>query len=1398
MSRATQLVNMIAVCVLMTGAATSAQEIGRIDQIKPMHLQTQLVLEGRPKCAIAVPDGQPYQRLAEQIAAAVNRQCGAEPAIVPAAGIHEMTLLSRNVIALGIFCFNELTERLYRTEYVLCDYSWPEGEDSYVIRTVHNPWLAGTNVIFIGSAHPAGLERAVGRFTEIVAEHPDGVLGPIIEVSGDDLPESLDAQAVAAEEQRIQQETSSRTMGGLAAGHADSYFRSGKPEYARLFLAAMRKLDELHAAEGAADDVRTCRYIFHQFDRIEEGPAFTDKEREELTNLFYRFAHRLRYANTDVQPSEMPHGNNWNATGAAFAGMYFSRYYPNLEIGQRLLENLDTYYEPNMTNWKVNEDCPGYGDITLTGNYKWALHRPDERYIDQDHLRRMADYDMLITDNTGRVSGFGDASGLGGKYLVNALPLAAWLYQDGRYLWWWDHHGGQRTRFWVPPEVLERQRPDDLLGVSVAPLAEWIYERDGYEDVRRFPREDCFDKASFRAGFRESREYLCLSGFGYGFHSHPDANAIVRFQDEGEIFLYDDGYMIPSLSEHNSIIVLKDGWAGRVPELAEVTANANFATVGIFESRLSGYNGVRWDRCVIWPRGRYFLVIDELQAEEPGSYDFQCIYRTLGDGSLRGRHWTARKGEAQMTLIAASDASLSQKQSAGTSLNAKPFAMNEARRLIEAAGRPMQPDDRCHFANLFYATPAAPDARMVDMVQIGDSGQYIIDDGGEMALAGVGHSAAVGGLIIDADAFYYDSETLAAAGAETVRIEGPLLEADAPVDLRIDLQSGEAAVVAHEPTTVTFQARLGEERESLGAGRHDLLLHGIDRRVRVRIATDLQTHFEELATAAEAEERPEPGMAEGIERLWEYSDFDVYRDFTDVTGATVTVNARHFTPDEAGYPVGEPPDLLEPGGNVMFPDGETLILDLDLLEPRELTQIVVHSRQLRTFNGGCGVSRLTAWVGNDQELSDADLAGTMEIAEPLQNAKMTYAIEPEQPVTGRYVRIEAIPWSDQHNVYLDSIQLNGKGRQEDIIESGFHMNALEVADIDGDGRHEAFAGGSDRAVHAIGPDGSGLWKYRVGDVINDLTVAGADDGGTQIVAGCDDKTLYSVTEAGAESWTLLPPPRTYARPGYRGVEPFQGRLTVVFDSDLDLDGDDEIIVGSANWRTYVYDHGGDLLWDEVLWAHTPTCGTAHDLDGDGRQELIMGNSYTATTIYSAGGEILGNGAGSGHAGPTDVAAADLDGNGAGEMVTGDRAGMIWFQEWKGRDLPDYNAGSDITSVEIADLTGDGRLEAVVASKNFLLYLFDADGQPLWQTNLRDVARDIQVADVTGDERPEIVCACEDGTVKAIDAEGEVVAWYQAGAWVRQVRVCELDGDAATAEIVATCDDGRIYGLRVTR
>ena len=45
--------------------------------------------------------------------------------------------------------------------------------------------------------------------------------------------------------------------------------------------------------------------------------------------------------------------------------------------------------------------------------------------------------------------------------------------------------------------------------------------------------------------------------------------------------------------------------------------------------------------------------------------------------------------------------------------------------------------------------------------------------------------------------------------------------------------------------------------------------------------------------------------------------------------------------------------------------------------------------------------------------------------------------------------------------------------------------------------------------------------------------------------------------------------------------------------------------------------------------------------------------------------------------------------------------------------------------------------------------------------------------------------------------GEDLAWFRGEGWVRQVAPAELDGNPATKELLATCDDGSVYGLQMS-
>jgi len=50
----------------------------------------------------------------------------------------------------------------------------------------------------------------------------------------------------------------------------------------------------------------------------------------------------------------------------------------------------------------------------------------------------------------------------------------------------------------------------------------------------------------------------------------------------------------------------------------------------------------------------------------------------------------------------------------------------------------------------------------------------------------------------------------------------------------------------------------------------------------------------------------------------------------------------------------------------------------------------------------------------------------------------------------------------------------------------------------------------------------------------------------------------------------------------------------------------------------------------------------------------------------------------------------------------------------------------------------------------------------------------------------------------LDATGKILAWYRGAGRMRQVAVGDLDADPQTKEIVAACDDGSVYALRISK
>jgi hypothetical protein len=125
---------------------------------------------------------------------------------------------------------------------------------------------------------------------------------------------------------------------------------------------------------------------------------------------------------------------------------------------------------------------------------------------------------------------------------------------------------------------------------------------------------------------------------------------------------------------------------------------SDFDQLGATRTYVRGYNGVNWYRNIIWNKEKFFLVIDQVEAVEPGDYRIQAVFRTLDDnkpevGADRVR---AQYGGRDFCLVSASQTPL---KITGTT---PPTAVRHA--IVESKAKKMPAGHQESFMNLLYSS----------------------------------------------------------------------------------------------------------------------------------------------------------------------------------------------------------------------------------------------------------------------------------------------------------------------------------------------------------------------------------------------------------------------------------------------------------------------------------------------------------------------------------------------------------------------------------------------------------------------------------------------------------------------------------------------------------------------
>jgi outer membrane protein assembly factor BamB len=1333
----------------ITLASATITDIAELEKVKPRVTKT--VLEN---VAVVTPEEPGWDKLGDELSALLAKATGQPPARVAPkdANLREKRLF----VLLGNIGNNRAFLFPYSHGFTFADGLVP-GPGGYDVRTVHDPFGDGRNLIVLGASDPAGAKLAIGELGKHLSPGTRSLppvfaaklAGEAAERWGRAFTDKLDEKWVKKQHAAAEKGLKEGMHTGLfryAEGLGTNYALTHRPEYAQMFVWMVQRAYRHYQSKpatyggpwGMDSDFRIYK-VFPAWDAVEECPSLTDEQRLEVTKILYQWVSDLAHKGVARGNSVRFNHITFPALGCFYAGEYFWNHYEAWQ-GKLWLEQARNVFEFQSKTTKPHCDCNSYQWLTIDHVMLYAMASGDLTQFENGCARRNADYVVLNMNGLGYQAPYGDV----GAWTcwgpsIEVLRKAYWYYRDPKIGWALQRKEAIRTspmlRGYNLP-VTKTTVPNELAGLDVWPLT-----RPWYDTFARAGDADfslAFDKISFRDGFDPESTYLLLDGLARGGHGHRDANAVLQWTQNGRIWLADTDYIKSLPKYHNTLLVLKDGQSAPLPSFAELLTATDLPGMAVSATKMSDYAGLDWTRTVFWIKSGSFVVVDRVQAREAGDYSVRAVWQTLGNCQLRdGALDVEQHGQhARIALSTNATAVLSQDDEQAKNWRTYPHVDDPTVQVLQGIVRAkLQPGQSRTFATLLHASgEEASSMRLVSLW--GDA--FAVLGGPEPMVLAVGDAkdrinlGEVGSF--SARALVLTPRQAWAAHFQSVSNQIMFKRMPEPVDLSVDLTNGEATIATATGTRSEvwqLDTTPGEVADVIGG------LVGAAYTPRRKKAAD-----------------------EGVKALqavWSFLD--------KPDGYLVTANTGGVNRVDAGMKVSCSPAPREanlfngkPGENTttnLF-DGvlegvpaatqwgkdEEATLDLAFAQPIDLLRLQLDAWFAASSSKGeiFQLGRIQVLAGDSPDslkpLADQRDEGT----HPSWGTPVPY----ELPLAGtaRCVRLILTPRPGT-GVYLAELRLWGKAAWLDQrrLASGSPGDPYLCAvldDLDGDGNEDVALGSKGGVLLRLDEQGNPVARMDCRRTVRALAAVDFGGGPRTLVAGGDDACVFGFAPDGKALWE-------YAIPRYKKTGVVRV-LTPVHTAKGQL-----VLAGADNWRYHALDGKGQYLW-HLETVHDSTAACAADLDGDGAQEAILGTSYYWWTAASGDGRELWRYRTRGGPGANVVAAADLDGDGKQEALFGGEDTLVQAATPAGKPLWQFNTGDEVTGLLCADLTGDGKPAVVASSLSFNVYALDGKGQLLWRTDLG--APVVKLATLAGKR---LVAACGDGTVAVLDAKGTVVA-----------------------------------------
>ncbi len=605
-------------------------KIGKRD----LHIDTFLIRNKVPEAWIVIPDTAVYRALAAEINRELKSKYGAELPVASEKTLRNARSLDRNYIVIGNRDRNETTANLYNLHYTLLDARYP-GKGGSELRSLHDPFGDGHNIIIAGGSDEAGDRAAVEKLLRVIRNAPQGknlklgflsdvTLAPGYKIARDVKDISLWEESSGYGNQGYFGWNSlSKNLAMLYITN-DKYYAD---EFLRLAFPKDRTtVDELVKRDGESymdDPWKPLSSVYHYrgvmvplyWDLVEENPVWSDTDRKRVVEgLYLRLVDSLTkndYTNIYRNYNKPGYYNldrhmTWELVGGYAIARYLNKHYPSCDSKEtlRLVHNaLDGAFEKVM-----------YGTVTrfwlqtqIEPFFFYAVLEGGLQNIGHPVLRKYAEGWLVLPDCSGKRDG---------RMIYDRMMTFTSLfmmYQYG-YLVQDDAFTDLANQIPIPPKNF-------YLGQSFYPVKS--YGRNFFRDTAGkwslmrpdplavkpqpsfFPPEEVVSAMSYRETNNDTGNFLLLdTSYGLGLREIPRSFSIFNLRIDG----------VPLLRGHgNTIRFYADGCGKGSPcYYAHITSYGVQGPFVYTDAEMKGVDGFDWRRTVIMRKDGYLLLLDEV------------------------------------------------------------------------------------------------------------------------------------------------------------------------------------------------------------------------------------------------------------------------------------------------------------------------------------------------------------------------------------------------------------------------------------------------------------------------------------------------------------------------------------------------------------------------------------------------------------------------------------------------------------------------------------------------------------------------------------------------------------------------------------------------------------------